>query len=84
MQREPVGDFELALTKASIVRKTMIADASVAAVGGALLANASEGRPLDQNRIDARQLIATSAPAIQDAFASYVHPKSFVRVIEGP
>jgi zinc protease len=84
LQREPVGDFELALTKASIVRKTIIADSSVASIGQALLDDASEGRPLDQNRLDAGRLIATDAPAIRDAFAAYIHPDKFVRVTEGP
>jgi zinc protease len=83
LQREPVGDFELSLTKASIVRKTIDADSAVASIGGALLDDAAEGRPLDQSRIDARALIATDAAAIRDAFAAYVHPDKFVRVIEG-
>jgi zinc protease len=84
MQREPVGDFELSLTKASIVRKTIIADSSISSIGGGLLSNAADGKPFDQNRIDARLLIGTDAAAIRDAFAAYVHPDRFVKVIEGP
>jgi len=84
LSKDPVGDFELTLTKSSVVRKTIIGDASVASIGGDLLRNASEGQPLDQNRIDARALIASDAPSIRDAFAAYIHPDRFVRVIEGP
>ena len=84
LQREPVESFELALTKASIVRKTIIADSSVGSIGGELIADAADGRPLDQNRIDAQRLIATGPAEIRDAFAAYIHPSDFVRVIEGP
>ena len=84
MQHEPAGDFELSLVKASIVRKTVIADSSTSSIGHTLLDNATDGYPLDQTQIDARHLIATDSRAVQDAFASYVHPQNFVRVIEGP
>jgi hypothetical protein len=82
--KEPAGEFELSLTKSSVVRKTTIDAASVSSIGGDLLGNASEGLPLDQRLIDARALIATNASAIRDAFAAYIHPADFVRVIEGP
>jgi zinc protease len=84
LSSEPVGDFELALAKASIVRQTVISGASVGALGGALLDNASQGYPLDQAVLDARQLVATDARAVQRSFAAYVKPENFVRVIEGP
>ena len=84
LQTEPVGDFELALTKASIVRQTIIAGASLSAIGGALLDDANSGLPLDQAQLDARQFVATDARAVQRAFAAYVKPDSFVRVVEGP
>ena len=84
LQREPVGDFELSLTKAAIVRKTIVGDSSVADIGGALLGDAAQGLPLDEDRIDARALIGTDAPAIRDAFSTYIKPKSFVHLIEGP
>ncbi len=79
-----MGDFELALAKASIVRQTVIAGASMGAIGGALLDDASHGYPLDQAQLDAREFVATDARAVQRAFAAYVKPENFVRVIEGP
>jgi zinc protease len=84
MKNEPVGDFELALVKASMVRRAVIAGASVGSIGGSLLNDASSGQPLVQDRIDARHFLATDARAIQEAMAAYIHPDHFIRVIEGP
>jgi zinc protease len=84
LQKEPVGDFELSLTKASVVRKTIVGDASVGAIGDALLGDATAGLPLDEDRVEARALIAADAPAVRDAFAAYIHPQRFVHVVEGP
>lgn len=84
MKTEPVGDFELSLAKASIVRQAAIADSSVGAIGRSLLANASAGMPFNQAQIDAEKFLATDAHAIQEAFAAYIKPQNFVRIIEGP
>ena len=67
-----MGDFELALAKASIVRQTVIAGASMGAIGAALLDDASHGYPLDQAQLDARQFVATDARAVQRSFGAYV------------
>lgn len=84
MRTEPVGDFELALMKASIVRRSVLAGASTSSIGSSLLANASGGYSLNQGTIDAQKFIATDAHAIQAAFKAYIHPQNFVRIIEGP
>ncbi len=84
MKTEPVGDFELSLVKASLVRRTVIGDSSVASIASGLLDAASNGWPIDQGQIDAKQFLATDAKAVQQAFAAYIHPENFVRVIEGP
>lgn len=84
MKSEPVGDFELALAKASLVRRAVIAGASVGSIGGSLLEDAKGGLPLNQAELDAQHFLATDARAIQDAFATYIHPDHFIRVIEGP
>jgi zinc protease len=84
LQTQPVGGFELALAKASTVRQTVIADSSIDSIGGALLSDAADGLPFDQRRTDARKVLGTDAQAIQSAFAAYIHPENFVRVIEGP
>jgi zinc protease len=84
MKTEPVGDFELALMKASIVRRTILGDADETSIAQSLLGDANAGLPLDQDRIDAGRLMATDASAVRNAFATYIHPENFVRVIEGP
>jgi hypothetical protein len=70
--------------KAALVRKTLIAAASVSSIGGALLEDALDGYPLDQAQRDARGFVGTDAAAVENAFATYIHPDHFVRVIEGP
>jgi zinc protease len=84
LRTEPIGDFELALMKASMVRRVVLDGASVSSIGEALLDASSGGFPLDQAYVDARHLLATDAPAIQAAFAAQIHPENFVRTIEGP
>jgi zinc protease len=84
LKTEPAGEFELSLAKASIVRRTVIGDSSESSIGSSLLDDASNGYPLDRNRIDARAIIDTGASAVQDAFSAYIHPENFVRVVVGP
>ena len=84
LRKEPIGDFELALMKASMVRRVVLSDASASQIGQGLLNDATSGLPLDQAHIDAQHLLATDAHAIQEAFAAHIRPENFVRTIEGP
>ncbi|HEY5339617.1 MAG TPA: pitrilysin family protein [Candidatus Aquilonibacter sp.] len=84
LRKVPIGDFELALMKASMVRRVVLGDASASQIGAGLLNDATSGLPLDQPHIDAQHLLATDARAIQAAFAANIHPENFVRTIEGP
>jgi zinc protease len=84
MRTQPIGDFELALMKGSMVRRTVLGDASVASIGQGFLGDAGDGLPLDQSRRDAQHLLSTDAAAITAAFAGQIHPENFVRTIEGP
>jgi zinc protease len=84
MQTAPPDPFELALVKASIVRGALLGDAAVTSIGSALLDDAVDGLPLDQQQIDARRFLATDATAVRDAFAAAIRPQDFVHVIEGP
>ncbi len=84
MQTGLVGDFELSLAKAAIVRRTSIAQASIGAIGQSLLSDAIDGAPFDRDRSDARAIIATTPVAVRDAFARAIRPKDFVRVVVGP
>lgn len=84
MQTEPSGDFELSLAKAAIVRRTIINVSSLASIGRSLLGDAQGGYPLDQDRLDAQAIIATSAQAVKEAFASFIRPSGFVKLVVGP
>jgi zinc protease len=84
LRTQPVGDFELGLMKASMIRRVVIGDASVGSIGGSLLDDHANGLPLDENQRDAQALLATDAAAVQSAFAEQILPDHFVRTIEGP
>jgi zinc protease len=84
LRTQPVGDFELGLMKASMVRRVVIGDASVGSIGGSLLDDQANGLPLDEDQRDAKALLATDAQAVQSAFAAQILPDHFVRTIEGP
>ncbi len=84
LQSEPVGDFELSLAKAAIVRRTSLVGASIAGIARSLLGDALEDYPLDQDRNDARAIIATTAAQVRDAFSTVIRPRDFVRVVIGP
>jgi zinc protease len=84
LQTEPVPDFELSLVKAALVRKTVIAAGSESSIGSSLLEDALSGYPLDEPQLDARAIVATDAASVKDAFATYIHPDHFVRIVEGP
>jgi zinc protease len=79
MQTEPAGAFELALAKASLVRRTLIAGSSVENIGESLLNESTGGLPFDQPQIDAQRLLSTDAASIEKAFARYIQPDHFVR-----
>ena len=84
LRTAPVGDFELGLMKASMVRRVVLGDASVESIGSSFLDDATNGLPLDQGQRDAQHLLATDAHAVQDAFASQILAGNFLRTIEGP
>ena len=70
MQSEPVGDFELSLAKAAVVRRTIVDGGALASIGESLQNDAQHGYPLDQSRLDVQAIIATSAQSVKEAFAS--------------
>ncbi len=84
LQTENAGQFELELTKASVVRRLQIGQSSTDAIGNALLSNSTSGLPLDEDHIAAQRYLATDAAAVRSAMATYIKPQNFVRTIEGP
>jgi zinc protease len=84
LQTEVPGEFEMSLAKSAIVRRTIVGFSSLASIGGALLSNGEAGYPLDQDRLDAGAIIATPGQAVKQAFAAYVRPSGFVKLVVGP
>ena len=84
LSTEPVSAFELSLAKASVVRRNIVDGSGVSAIAQTYLRRAQNGRALDEDRAAAEAYLATTPTALRDAFAAFVRPGSFVRLIEGP
>ena len=81
---DPVSPFELSLAKASVVRRNIVDGAGVSAIAQAYLRRAQGGRALDEDRAAAEGYLATTPTSLRDAFAAFVRPSAFVRLVEGP
>jgi zinc protease len=82
--RELVPADELALAKATTVRRIILAEADETAIARDLLSDALTKRPLDEGRIAAQAYLNTTAADVRDAFAKFVRPDGFVQITEGP
>jgi len=81
---EPVSPFELSLAKASVVRRNIVDGGGVSAIAQAYLRRAQNGRALDEDRAAAEGYLATTPASLREAFAAYVRPNAFIRLVEGP
>jgi zinc protease len=70
--------------KALILRQLPLAQASEDDMGGALLARAQLGLPLDEASRAAKRYYALTADEVRAAFAKWVRPDAFVQVVRGP
>ncbi|TAM92103.1 insulinase family protein [bacterium] len=84
MQRTPIPQRELELTKASLLRRTVVDASAEDAIAGGLLRRSIQGLPLDEPVIAAGHIKATTAEQIRDAFARWIRPAEFVQLTEGP
>ncbi len=84
MKTQPIGSFELSLMKASLVHRSLLGEAALESIGNSLLDAASDGMPLDADRLDDQRILDSDAASVQHAFSTYIHPDHFVRVIVGP
>jgi zinc protease len=84
MQKENVTPAELQQAKALILRQLPLAQASEDDMGGALLARAQLGLPLDEASRAAKRYYALTADEVRAAFAKWVRPDAFVQVVRGP
>ncbi|TAM61885.1 insulinase family protein [bacterium] len=84
MQQTPIAQAELALTKAALLRRTLVDASAEDAIAGGLLRRSIEGLPLDEPAVAAQRIKATTAEQIRDAFARWIRPGGFVQLTEGP
>lgn len=84
MASKPIADERLRRAKALLLSDVPLREQSYNGVARQLLAYASNGLPLDQNLIDARRELNVSATEVRAAFARWIRPEGFVRVIVGP
>jgi zinc protease len=84
LQRKPLPGDRLIRAKALVIGELPVRQESYDGLSGQLLAYATTGRPLDQDRISARAQLAATAQRVQAAFARWIRPTGFVRVVEAP
>ncbi len=84
MAAKPVTPERLRRAQALLLSKVPLREQSYNGVAQQLLGYASEGLPLDQATIDAQRELSVTPPQAQAAFAKWVRPNGFVRVVIGP
>ncbi len=84
LQTVPLSQNALDRSKAMLLGDVPIQQSSYGGVAALFLSYAGVGLPLDQYQIDAQHYLGTSAAQVQAAFAKYVRPTDFVRVVTGP
>jgi zinc protease len=84
MASTSVTGERLRRAKAMLLSSVPLREQSYNAVATQLLTYATEGLPLDQNLIDARRELAVSSLEIRAAFARWIRPDGFARVVVGP
>ncbi len=84
VQTTPLSDNDLLRAKALLLGDVPIRQASYDGVSSLFLQYSAAGLPLDQYQIDAQNYLSTSATAVQSAFAKWIRPTGFVRIVTGP
>ena len=84
MQTDPVGDAELTMAKAQMLRKVAMQRDSVDAIADTYLRETNLGLPLDTPEIAARHYLAASALEIQGVFRKWIRPGDMAQVTKGP
>ncbi len=84
MQKEPVSKDELSRTKALLIRRLPLSEASTDSIAGGLLSYSLEGLPLDEPVRAAKRYRKMTAQQVKSAFSRRIRPRDFVRVTLGP
>jgi zinc protease len=84
LTQQPIEADRILRSKALLMGDVPIREASYDGVTRQLLNYAVRGLPLDQNVVDARAELGSSAESIETAIGKYIRPDSFVRIVTGP
>lgn len=84
LQKTGVPADRLLRSKALLLGGLPVQRESYGELAARLLANASDGLPLDQDTRDATAVLAASSQDVQAALVRWVRPNDFVRVVTGP
>ena len=84
VQTTPLADNDLLRAKALLLGEVPIQQASYSGVTGIFLRYSGLGLPLDQYSIDAQNYLNTTSAQVQAAFAKWIRPNDFVRIVTGP
>lgn len=84
VQATPLSDNDLLRAKALLLGEVPIQQASYDGVTALFLRYAGLGLPLDQYSTDAQNYLSATASQVQAAFAKWVRPNDFVRIVTGP
>jgi zinc protease len=84
MQTADVTDQELDQAKALLLRRIPLSESSESAVADGLVARAQLGLPLNEPERAASRYLALSAADLRAAFARWIRPAGFVRVVQRP
>ena len=84
MQSRALSQDQLRVAKALLLGSVATQEQSYGGIAQALLSNAVDGLPLDQDLRDARAELAATPRQVQAAMAHWVRPGGFAQVILGP
>ncbi|HYW53108.1 MAG TPA: pitrilysin family protein [Dongiaceae bacterium] len=84
LQRKPLPADRLTRAKALVLGELPIAKESYEGLAGQLIAYASTGRPLDEDRRQAAAALAATPERVRAAVARWIRPKDLVRIVVGP
>ena len=84
VQTTPLSDNDLLRAKALLLGEVPIQQASFDGVSRLFLRYAGLDLPLDQYETDAQNYLSASAKQVQAAFAKWIRPNDFVRIVTGP
>jgi zinc protease len=84
LQTKPLALDRLTRAKALIVGELPVRKESYDGLASELLDYAATGRPLDEDRIEARAQLAATPEQVRAAMAKWIRPKDLVRIVQGP